>query len=192
MGLMEKIWDFLAPETTPKPMAQIGFGPNHVRIEVRRAKRDPITRESLLDADGQVIYHEDVEVYENWNVTCTAGLNAARDRLFNSATTETTAHYIALSSSTASPAAADTELDAEITQSGLARAAGTYTTSGCSDGECIVQNTFTAEDTLTDVQLMGLFDAASAGDMYFEATFTAVSLESDDQLTAKWDKITLS
>jgi hypothetical protein len=168
------------------------FGPNHITVEVRRAKRDPVSGLSLRGPNNEVLYEEELEIYENWNVTCNTGLEAAKDRLFNSATTQTTAHYIALSESNDTPAAADTEVADEITLSGLARAAGTYDTTGCSTGECIVKNTFTATASISGVQLMGLLDAASTGDLYFYATFTSVALESDDQLTASWDKITLS
>lgn len=171
---------------------KIGFGPNHITVEVRRAKRDPETGLALKDAVGNVLYHEELEIFENHNVTCNAGLDAAKNRLFDSATTQTTAHYIALSESNDVPDAAHTLIADEITINGLARAAGTYDISGCSTGECIVQNTFTAGASFSTVQLMGLLDAATTGDLYFEATFTAVALESDDQLTAKWDKITLS
>jgi len=74
----------------------------------------------------------------------------------------------------------------------LSRAEGTYSVSGCGVGECILSKVFTASATHTDVQLMGLFDAASTGDLYFEAIVTPCTLISGDQLTAKWDKITLS
>lgn len=188
---MERIRSIFGREPKAEgPMGQLGFGPNRVVVEVRRAKRDPITRKCLLDEDGNVLYEEELEVYESHNVTCNTGLEAAKDRLFNTATAQTVAKYIAVSESSATPAAADTDLDAEITQNGLARAAADYTSGGT--GVCDLSNTFTATGSFSTVQLMGLFDVASAGDMYFEATFTAVALESGDQLTAKWDPITLS
>ena len=171
---------------------QMHIGPNRVVLEVRRAKRDPKTRLALRDEDGNVIYNEEVEVYENHNVTNNTGLEAAKDRLFNTATAQTVAKYIALSESTGAPNATHTLLAAEITLSGLARAEGTYSVVDCSTGQCILSKTFTATATVAAAQLMALFDVASAGDMYFEATFTPVALESDDQLTAKWDKISLS
>jgi hypothetical protein len=173
-------------------MAHVGFGPNHVKLEVRRAKRDPVSRLAIRDAESRIIYEEELEIYENHNVTNNTGLEAAKDRLFNTATTQTVAKYIALSESVGAPNATHTLLDAEITLSGLARAEATYSVVDCSTGECILSKTFTATATVAAAQIMGLFDAASAGDMYFEATFTPVALESDDQLTAKWDKIALS
>ena len=177
----------------PKPGEKMGFGPNSVTVTVRRAKRDPITHEAIIGKDGKVVYLDKVEIYRNWNTTISAGLDAAKDRLFNTATAQTVAKYIALSESTHAPDAGDTALDAEITKNGLERAAASYSVGGCSTGECILSNAFTATGTFTAVQLMGLFDVTgTAGDMYFEATITAVALESGDQLTAQWNKITIS
>lgn len=168
------------------------IGPNRIVVTVRRAKRDPRTKETLRDSDGNPIYSNEVEVYENHNLTNNSGLLAAKSRLFEPATGQTVADYIALSESTGAPNATHTLLTAEITLSGLARALATYSVAGCTDGQCILSKTFTATESIAAVQIMGLFDASSAGDMYFEATFTPVALESDDQLTAKWDKIAIS
>ena len=170
---------------------KIGFGPNRVVFEIRRAKRDKFG-EVLRDAEGNILYKSKVERHENHNLTNTTCLTYAKDRLFNSATTETIADYIALSCSTTAPSAAHTVLPAEITTGGLARALATYSVSGCATGECILSNEFTATATHTDVQLMGLLDAASAGSLCFEATITPCTLISGDKVTAKWDKITLS
>lgn len=192
---MERARNWLAGfarQEPEEPMAKVGLEAKNITIEVRRALRDPVTRECLRDADGNVLYSEEVEIIKNHNLTCNAGLDAAKDRLFNSATAETVAYYIALSESNDVPDATHTTLADEITQSGLARAGATYGVTGCSTGECILSNQFTATGSFSTVRLMALFDAAAAGDMYFEATFTSVALESGDQLTAKWDKITLS
>jgi len=170
---------------------KIGFGPNHIVVEVRRAKRDEYGN-SLHDEFGNVIYEEELEIYENFNVTNNTGLEAAKDRLFNSATEQTVADYLALSEDTGAPAATHTVLTGEITKSGLARALADYSVADCGTGECILSKKFTATASIAAVQKEALFDTSSAGDMYFEATFTAVALESDDQLTAKWDKIKMS
>jgi len=175
-----------------KPMARMGFGPNRVVVEVRRAIRDPVTKLSVKDEAGKVIYSPELEVQENHNITTYMGLEAAKDRLFNSATAQTVAYYIALSESNDTPAVGDTQVADEITLSGLARATATYSVAGCTTGECILSNAFTATASIAGVCLMGLLDAASTGDLYFYATFTSVALESDDQLTAKWDKIALT
>jgi hypothetical protein len=190
MGLTEMLVRLLGG--TQAPMAGMGFGPNSVYVGVRRAKRDRRTNESLRDAEGNVIYEEKLEEHWNHNVTCTEGIKSAKDRLFNSATAEPIVNYIALSESTIAPSAAHTQLQTEITLSGLARATAAYSVAGCADGECILSKTFIATANVAAVVLMGLLNAASTGDLYFEATIASVSLVTDDQLTAKWDKITIS
>lgn len=185
---IEKLRSMFGEPKAEGPMAKLGFGPNAVVVEVRRAKRNPETRECLFGEDGNILYHEEVEVLTNRNLTCNAGLEAAKAHLFSTA--GTIAKYIALSESTTAPSASATTLPGEITQNGLTRSAATY--SGDGTGVCDLSKTFTATGSFSAVQLMGLFDASSAGNMYFEATFTAVALESGDQLTAKWDPITLS
>jgi len=185
MGILNKL---LGKKDVDRKMH---FGPNRVITEVRRALRDD-EGNPLYDEHGDVMYSDRVERFENFNIACSTGLDAAKDRLFNNATTQTIAEYIALTLNTAAPAAASTLLAAEITGSGLARALATYSVAGCTWGECILSKTFTANATVTAVVKMALLDAAAAGDLYFEATIASVSLESADQLTAKWDKITLS
>lgn len=189
----------------------MGFGPNGVRFTIRRAMRDiggvplmeggciarhphtgEILWEPLRDERGNILYHDELEITESTNVTCNAGLEAAKSRLFESATTETVAKYIALSSSSSSPVNTWTEIPAEITTGGLERAVATYAGNGT--GVCKLTHQFTASATHTDVQLMGLLDNVINGsdDLYFAATITPATLISGDQLTAEWDPITLS
>jgi len=185
----------------------LGFGPNRVVFEIRRAMRDiggkplmengaiarhpksgEVLWEPLRDENGDILYHDEVEILESYNLTCNAGLEAAKAHLFNAA--GAVAKYICVSSSTSTPLATWTTIPAEITTGGLARALATY--AGDGTGVCSLSKTFTASATHTDVQLMGLLDAASTGNLYFAATITAATLISGDQLTAKWDPITLS
>ncbi len=185
----------------------MGFGPNRIVFEIRRAKRGDVPLldeqgqieydktgnmlfEALRDENGNILYYDETEILESNNLSCNAGLEAAKDRLFNSGTSETTAHFIALSCSTDTPLATWTEIPAEITTGGLARAAATYNSGGT--GICDLSKAFTASATHTDVQLIGLLNAAAAGDLYFAGTITPATLISGDQLTAKWDPITLS
>jgi len=167
------------------------FGPNRVVVEVRRAIRN-LDGTPAVDPNGNIKYYPDVLILESKNLTTNAGLDAAKDRLFNPSTTQTIARYIALSSSTHTPDTLDTTLDEEIVSGGLERAAGAYNVTGCDIGEAIIENTFTATATHENVRLMALFDASSSGDLYFEATIALVTLNNGDQLIAKWDKITLS
>jgi len=192
----------------PRQAGGIKFGPNGVAFEIRRARRDiggvplrddfgevarhpktgEILWEPLRDENGDIIYHDEVERHESHNLTCNAGLEAAKSHLFNTA--GNIAKYIALSDSDHEPAAGDTTLADEIASGGLERAAGTY--AGDGTGVCSITHEFTASATHTDVQLMGLFDAASAGNLYFEAKITAATLISGDKITGEWNPITLS
>jgi len=185
----------------------LGFGPNRVVFEIRRAMRDidgkplmeggciayhpktgEILWEPLRDGNGNILYHDEIERFEAPNVTCDAGLEAAKAHLFNTA--GDIAKYIALSCNSGSPASGWTSIPEEIAADGLERAAGTY--SGDGTGVCSLSHEFTASGTHTDVQLMGLLDAASDGNLYFAATITPATLISGDKLTAEWDPITLS
>jgi len=180
-------------EPEPAPMGRIGIGPNGVEWQIRRAKWvDKERGIPLFDAEGNRLYEEKLEIYKNHNITCNTALSGAKDRLFNSATTAGITNFIVLSEGTGAMAATDTKIEAEITLSGLARATAAYSVGGCATGECILSKTFTATANVAAVVKMGLLDAASAGNLYFEATIVSVSLVTDDQLTAKWDKITLS
>jgi len=154
----------------------------------RHPKTGEILWEPLRDENGDILYHDEVERSEAPNVTCDAGLEAAKVHLFSTA--GDIAKYIALSCNSGSPAAGWTSIPEEITTGGLERAAGTY--SGDGTGVCKLEHQFTASATHIDVQLMGLLDAVAAGNLYFAATITPATLISGDQLTAKWDPITLS
>lgn len=192
MGMLDFISKRLSQPRTPSgPRASMKIGPNRVSFEIRRAKRDR-DNQSLRDPDGNVLYEEKTEMYENHNITCNTALSGAKDRLFNSATAAGITNFIVLSEGTGAMAATDTRIEAEISASGLARATAAYSVAACAAGECILSKTFTATANVAAVVKMGLLDAAAAGNLYFEATIVTVSLVTDDQLTAKWDKITLS
>ena len=129
----------------------------------------------------------------NHNITVNAALNWAKDRLFNPSTSEVVAKYLAVSTNTgAGFAAGDTSLADEVTDSGLARAAGTYSVAGCSTGECILYHQWTVTGTKA-IKSMGLFDETGppvAGNLVFEAAIDEVNVINGDLLTGKWDKIT--
>lgn len=95
------------------------------------------------------------------------------------------AKYIALSSDGTAPAAADTTLTGEYTDSGLTRATGTYAHT-TADKAFTLSKTFTCSASSKTVQKSGLFDAASPGTLFAEVTFTAVVLNSSDTLTVTW------
>lgn len=92
--------------------------------------------------------------------------------------------YVALTNAAITPAAADTTLTSEIAANGLTRAVGTYShTVSTSTGT--VTKTFTATGAQS-AQAGALFSASSVGTMGHQATFTSVSLQTNDQLTVTW------
>lgn len=110
---------------------------------------------------------------------------------FNSITSPLPPKYIALSTSSLTPANGDTTLSGETSASGLARALGTqgsYTSPSVLDGACsyTVSKTFTAGATAT-IQSAALFDASSSGNLFAEANLSsAASVVSGDTLAITW------
>lgn len=110
---------------------------------------------------------------------------------FNSISSPLPPKYIALSTSSLTPANGDTTLSGETSASGLARALGTqgsYTSPSVLDGACsyTVTKTFTAGATAT-IQSAALFDASSSGNLFVEANLSAsASLVSGDTLAITW------
>lgn len=94
-------------------------------------------------------------------------------------------NYIALTVNTTAPATSDSSLTGEITNGGLGRTQGTLAHVAGNTTSTITK-TFTASATHTAVQKSGLFTASTSGTMVHEATFTAVNLESNDQLQVQW------
>jgi hypothetical protein len=95
-------------------------------------------------------------------------------------------NYMAVTSSTVTPATNDTTLDAEITTGGLIRIQATTRTHTVSTNTTLIEQTFTATATFTAVQASGIFDAVTTGTMGHENTFTPANLEIDDTLTVSW------
>lgn len=99
--------------------------------------------------------------------------------------------YIALSTSSLTPAKGDTTLSGETSASGMGRAigtAGTYTAPASLDAAAsyILSKTFTASGSATIVSA-AIFDAVSTGNMLVEANLTSsATLASGDQLTINW------
>ena len=94
-------------------------------------------------------------------------------------------NYVAVTTSTFTPAAGDTTLASEETLHGFARAQGTVAhTNGTNT--TTVSITFTATGTETALQASGLFTAASSGTLSHEATFTPTNFVTNDQLGLTW------
>ena len=137
-----------------------------------------------ITKDGEVI---DLGCHDN--VLTDAGKNLIKNLLGNTGSGGPV-QYIALSdNATHVPSASDTSLPGEITSGGLERAQGTFVDGGT--GTWNITHTFTATTSFTGVRLAGLFNQSSGGTMLAENNFTAVNLESGDQLTITW-QITVS
>jgi len=99
--------------------------------------------------------------------------------------------YLAVSSSTLTPAHTDTTLTGELSTNGFTRAAATaggYTAPASLDaGASFTQShTFTATGTQT-VASAALFDAATGGNLFVEGNLaTSASLNSGDTLQVVW------
>lgn len=95
--------------------------------------------------------------------------------------------YLALGTSSAAVGASQTTLSAEITDSGLQRAAGTVsrTTTTVTNDTYTVTKTFTATGSKT-VEEVGVFNASSSGTMLSRALTGTKSLTNGEQLTVTY------
>lgn len=101
--------------------------------------------------------------------------------------------YIALSTSTLTPAAGDTTLSGETSATGLARALGTvggYSAPGALDGAAsyTVSKTFTnSSGGSVTINSAALFDASSSGNLFVEGNLSSSAvLANGDQLIVTW------
>ena len=94
---------------------------------------------------------------------------------------------MAVSTNAGGASAAHTSLAGEISTGGLARAAATTITHSAGTNTTTLARTWTASAGHTSVQLAALFNTATTGGiMTHEATFTATTLVSGDQLELTW------
>ena len=101
--------------------------------------------------------------------------------------TYASANYIALTTDSTAPAAADTALTSELTASGLQRQVATYAhTTGVNT--TTLTKTFTSSDATTrTIAKAGLLNAATTGTLVFETAITSPpSLVSGDSLAITW------
>ena len=110
----------------------------------------------------------------------------------NSISTPLPPKYIALSTSSLTPAHGDTTLSGETAASGLARALGTqtYTPTATLDASAsyVVSKTFTNTSAgSVTVLSAALFDASSNGNLFVEGNLaSSVVLAINDQITINW------
>lgn len=153
-------------------LAEAGFNPrkipNHVKLTVR-------------DKFGKI-----KEVIETTNLRTNAGIDFVAQALGQSAGQPAAADYIAVSTDAAAPLATDTVLASELAVDGLSRAQGVFNhTMG--NPSYTIEFTFSVTGGPHTVRKSGLFNAAVAGTMVFEALFaSAATVTGGDTLTVTW------
>lgn len=147
------------------------------RMRLRIKGKDPLrfrARWDLVIEDQVTKRRRVVSLGENLIVN--AGLNALKDRMFNSGTSQDPFTYCALGTGATAEAATDTALQTEAR-----RAAATYAAGGT--GVCTLTVTFAADGTARSYAEGGLFDASSSGTMFNRKTFTAVPIGTTENVT---------
>jgi hypothetical protein len=124
------------------------------------------------------------------NLLTNIGANFTQQQLINPQSVNKTA-WITLSTVSGDCTASATKLANEITGSGLGKALCTLVSVNASSWSCEKQ--FTATGPVSNVQVAGYNwnSTAGANDLFACATFTAVNLEANDQLTIRWN-VTIS
>jgi hypothetical protein len=147
---------------------------NHYNVNVFIEARHP---------DGEVFY-----TYQTHNLITNIGVTFLQVQAAGTPAVKA-ATYIGLTTDTTAPAYTDTTLTAELSISGITRAAGTYTAGTAASGDVTwtVTKTFTATGAHTAVDKAGLWtDAQGSGTLFAEATFASVNLQNGDTLSITW------
>ncbi len=111
------------------------------------------------------------------NLIVNAGLDKAKDRLFNPATVAPVFGYVAIGTGAVPETPTDVALGTEA-----ARDAVAYTAGGT--GVCTVDHTFPAGVGTGAITEVGLFDDPAAGNMFNRKTFPAINKTAGDALKA--------
>ncbi|MGE0192478.1 MAG: hypothetical protein AB7T63_10610 [Planctomycetota bacterium] len=111
------------------------------------------------------------------NLIVNTGLDQAKDRLFNPATTAPLFGYVAIGTGAVPETPVDIALGTEA-----ARDAVAYTAGGT--GVCAVDHTFPAGVGTGAITEVGLFDDPAAGNMFNRKTFPAINKTAGDALKA--------
>lgn len=111
------------------------------------------------------------------NLIVNAGLDQAKDRLFNPATVAPVFGFVAIGTGAIAETPVDVALGTEA-----ARDAVAYTAGGT--GVCTVDHTFPAGVGTGAITEVGLFDDPAAGNMFNRKTFPAINKTAGDALKA--------
>lgn len=141
-----------------------------------------------FDKEGNLI-----ETVETPNALTNSGFNEVAGLFCNDQSGSYTAFdYIAVGTGTTTATATDTQLETEITDNGLARAAstGTLVTENVANDTAQFVKSFsvTGSEAVTE---SGVFNDGSAGTMLCRQTFSAINVENGDTLQITW-KVTVS
>ena len=133
-----------------------------------------------------------LETVETPNVICIPGMNEVAELIGTDTTSTATAFdYIGVGTGTTPAAKANTELETEITENGLTRAAGTGTVVTVTDAGDTFQLVKSFSPTSSyAVTESGILNAASTGEILCHQTFSAINVSDGDTLTITW-KITV-
>lgn len=154
-----------------------------------------VSRLEGYDHNGDPIFREKKKIFSfNSRVDKGGALTASllTGTSLGSITTPLPPLYIALSTSTLTPAKTDTTLTGETVVAGVARALGTvgsYVAPSTLDGAAsyVLSKTFTLTGAATTIVSSGIFDAVSVGNMFVEANLSSSAvLSTGDQLTIQW------
>jgi len=127
--------------------------------------------------DGVLIDHSHHE-----GVLTTLGQNWIENQMGNAPDTDP-AKWIAVSNDATAPSAAWIVIPAEITTNGLARAPGTYASTG--DGAWTITKSFSVTGTQSS-QLTGLYWAVTGDFLLCADTYNVVNAEDGDTLEIEW------
>lgn len=127
----------------------------------------------LRGPNGEVKQREEVH-----NLVCTAGKNKLLAVSGGEALTAFT--YVAIGTSGTAASTADTALGAEIARSPI------QTPTNPTAGQYQVQYTFPAGTGTGAIQEAGLFDAASAGNLFAHQVFAVINKGASDTLQITW------
>lgn len=168
----------------------------YLTVRVRRAKRDK-EGNPLKDDNGNIIYEREYRTVEDnkHNLLTTNGRDWIHEQVLTNATAgaaEQGAQEVAVSTDSGGASAAHDALSGnsvnEINSGGLTRKnADTITHTDNTNATSLV-TTFTSSTTHTNVQLAGLFydPTSRTGQLIFENTFTATTLNNGDALELTW------
>lgn len=170
-------------------------GFNRVQVSHYQFLRDGISaNKNEVCIDGKIYSSPKFNVQFNARVNVGAALQATlmSGTTFGGLSSPNHPLYIALSTSSLTPAAGDTTLSGETSVAGLGRTIGTaqnYVTPVSVDGAASydIYHQFTLTGSNTTIVSTGLFDAASTGNLFAEVNFSgSLALVTNDILQVTW------